>query len=50
MLKSTTNRRVKEALAGTDTMIDRLVDDLQKAGLEIARLRELLEKHGIKHD
>lgn len=40
----------KELLGSADTVIDGLVDDLQKAGLEISRLRDLLDEHGIKHD
>lgn len=40
----------KELLKSTDLMIDRLTNDLQKAGLEIARLKELLDRHGIRHE
>lgn len=40
----------KELLKSGDTVIDQLVDDLQKAGLEISRLRDLLDANGIKHD
>lgn len=40
----------KDLVKSSDKVIDQLVDDLQKAGLEISRLRQLCEDNGIDHE